>query len=488
MKIIKEIPDNWQWVTLTEIGSWGSGGTPNRTNGDYYGGNIPWLKIGDLHDGYIVEAETSITDLGLSNSSAKIIPPGTLLVAMYGSIGKLGITRIECATNQAIAFCHVNEEIVDKRFALYYLRLARGELVELGQGGGQQNISQTILKAFPMPIAPLHEQRRIVEKLDTLFARLDKGEESVREVQKLLTRYRQSVLKSAVTGQLTTEWRAQREGVLEHGHDHFAAIQEARQTLWSGRYKKPVTAATSDMPDLPDHWTWASLASLIYNGPTNGTSPKASNTGEGVKSFKLTATTSGHFIIDENTIKVVGAVIEPDSKYWLKSGDVLVQRGNTIEYVGTAAIFPGPDNEYIYPDLMMRLRFTDELMARWAVAWINFEFAKRYFRKNATGTAGNMPKINGTTLKALAVPIPPRHEIEECMRLIDEAEAKHRPLEQFCETELKRSASLRQSILKDAFTGRLVPQDPNDEPASTLLARIASEKAPTKKPRRKVSA
>lgn len=340
------------------------------------------------------------------------------------------------------------------------------------------NLTHDRFSELEVPVAPLNEQRRIVEKIETLFAQLDQGEAALREVQKLLARYRQSVLKAAVTGELTADWRAQRNGQLEHGRDLLARILQTRRQQWQGRgkYKEPVAPDTTDLPELPQGWVWASLDALVMDGPTNGLSPKESSSG-GIPSFKLTATTSGKFVIDETTIKYVNAEVDAESKYWLRSGDVLIQRGNTIEYVGTAAIFPGPDKSYIYPDLMMRLRFDDPLIAQWVVTWTNFEFAKKHFRRLATGTAGNMPKINGSTLKCLPVPVPSLSEIQRIVEEISSTLEQSDRCLQSIQSELTRAAALRQSILKDAFSGKLVPQDPSDEPAAELLARIRAERA-----------
>ena len=373
-----------------------------------------------------------------------------------------------------------------------YLKALSKQFVD-ALSGEQYGVSYPAVKdaqvrAQPIAVPPSNEQRRIVEKIEALFAQLDKGEEAVREVQKLLTHYRQSILKSAVTGQLTADWRGQHDGRQKKGGEFLQHVLDIRSTKQTARRSAPVEPRNSTMPELPREWCWASLDELIYEGPTNGTSPKATEDGAGVQSFKLTATTSGYFIIDETTVKMVDAEVDPASKYWLKSGDVLIQRGNTIEYLGTAAIFPGPDDEYIYPDLMMRLRFVDKLLARWSVLWINFEYAKRYFRESATGTAGNMPKINGTTLKSLAIPLPPRSEIETILAIVKKMFGRSKPVEDFCAAELARSVSLRQSILKEAFAGRLVPQDATDEPASELLSRIKADKAPSKNTRREILA
>lgn len=490
-----EVPPGWETVRLGDVGDWGSGGTPSRKNPAYYGGDIPWLKIGDLTNGPVWSSETTITKLGLQQSSAKLLEPGTLLIAMYGSIGKIGVTKIRCATNQAIAFCRNYSNLVRTDYLFFAAMSLKPKLIRLGQGGTQQNISQTLLKKVEIPLPPFNEQRRIVETIETLFAELDKGETALREVQKLLARYRQSVLKAAVTGQLTADWRAENSHRLEHGRDLLQRILQTRRDTWEGRgkYKEPLEPDIFDLPDIPAHWVWVSLDSLIVDGPTNGVSPKETQEETGCLSFKLTATTSGRFVISEDTVKAVDIQLESDSKYWLQTGDVLVQRGNTIDYVGTAAIFPGPNNSYIYPDLMMRIRFAEPLIAAWAVMWVNFEFAKRHFRRRATGIAGNMPKINATTLKTLPLPLPPK---EEMVRIFETWEAIETRIELSAAStrdELARAVTLRQSILKEAFAGRLVPQDPNDEPAADLLARIKpsrtakpkSRAARTKKPSKK---
>ena len=163
-------PTGWPEVLLGDIGKWGSGGTPPKTNPEYYGGDIPWLVIGDLNDGLVNNAETRITNLGLENSSTQIVPEGALLIAMYGSIGKLGIAGISCATNQAIAFCIPDERKLTTEYLFVYLRAIRGDLLSKGQGLAQQNISQKILKATPICLPPKEDQKRIISKVSELMA------------------------------------------------------------------------------------------------------------------------------------------------------------------------------------------------------------------------------------------------------------------------------------------------------------------------------
>jgi type I restriction enzyme S subunit len=153
-------------TSLGELGTWGSGGTPLSSRAEYYGGDIPWLIIEDLNDGFVDRASRTITRLGLENSSAKIVPPGTLLIAMYGSIGKLGIPRIECATNQAIAYCKCDPSKVDTRFLFHLLLNERGRFLQAGRGGTQQNINQEFLRDYEVLLPPLSEQQRVARLLE----------------------------------------------------------------------------------------------------------------------------------------------------------------------------------------------------------------------------------------------------------------------------------------------------------------------------------
>jgi len=157
---------NARRTSLGELGVWGSGGTPLASRSDYYGGDIPWLIIEDLNDGFVDRSARTITRLGLENSSAKVVPPGTLLIAMYGSIGKLGIPRIECATNQAIAYCICDPAKVDTLFLFHYLLHERGKFLEAGRGGTQQNINQEFLRDYEVVLPPLSEQQRIARQLE----------------------------------------------------------------------------------------------------------------------------------------------------------------------------------------------------------------------------------------------------------------------------------------------------------------------------------
>lgn len=165
-----DIPENWEWVRLTEVGSWGAGATPSRSHPEYYNGGIPWLKTGDLNDGVISSTSETISQAGADNSSVRFNQPGNILIAMYGAtIGKLGIAGISLTTNQACCGCKTFDGIYNW-YLFYYLLAMRPLLIDQGSGGAQPNISKTKIEKFPFALPPLAEQKRIVAKINQLMA------------------------------------------------------------------------------------------------------------------------------------------------------------------------------------------------------------------------------------------------------------------------------------------------------------------------------
>ena len=199
--------EGWREVALGEVAKWGRGGTPKGKNPKFYGGEIPWAIIGDLNDGVINETAEKITQEGLDNSSAKWVPENSVLIAMYGSIGKLGINAISLTTNQAIAFAIPNTEKTFSKYLYFALMNERPRLIREGKGATQQNISQTILKPWQIPLPPLATQEHIVSLLEEQFSRLDKALEVANQLEARIASERRSLLHSAFTGALTATWR-----------------------------------------------------------------------------------------------------------------------------------------------------------------------------------------------------------------------------------------------------------------------------------------
>ncbi len=271
-----DIPDSWKWVRLGEIGIWGSGATPSRTNPDYYGGNIPWLKTGDLNDGIISDIPEFITELALKKTSVKLNPVGSVLMAMYGAtIGKLGILGIEATTNQACCACNIHNGIYNK-YLFYFLMASRKHFIKKGEGGAQPNISKEKIIKTVFPLPPLEEQKRIVAKIEALLPQIDRYEKAWNKLEDFNKRFpedmQKSILQYAVQGKLV-EQRAE-EGTAE---ELYKKIQAEKQRLIAEKKikkEKPLPEITAEeIPfDIPESWKWVRLGNLcnkIVDGTHN---------------------------------------------------------------------------------------------------------------------------------------------------------------------------------------------------------------------------
>jgi type I restriction enzyme S subunit len=362
-----------------------------------------------------------------------------------GTIGRAAVFRGLEGFDQVVVDSHVTVIRCARGVLPTYLRhfiassAIQNRISEMQSGSTNQvELSKQEVLKTELPLPPSEEQRRIIWKLDSLFGKAKRAREELGHIPRLVERYKQAILASSFRGDLTADWRK----------------------------------SNSDLP-----WRTVTLSELIEEGPSNGWSPKSGPDAAGALTLKLTATTSGKFRLDEGAVKRIYEIPPPSSAYWLKPGDLLVQRSNSIEYVGTAAIFDGPPDTYIYPDLMMRIRMSDHVNRQYVWRFLNSEGARSYFRQNATGTAGNMPKITGQMLRALPVPFPiSRDERQVIIQLIGQAFTWIDRIAIEYDGSSRLIDKLDQSILAKAFKGDLVPQDPSDEPASVLLERIRAER------------
>lgn len=236
--------EDWIECKFDDVFFTTSGGTPSRRNENYYIGDIPWIKSGELKSNVITEAEEFISEEAIKNSSAKVFPTGTILLALYGAtIGKIAILGIPAATNQAI--CGIFETpFVFNKYAYYYLVNKKSYLIKQGIGGAQPNISQTILKNLDFSLPPFPEQRAIVKKLESLFSSLDAGVADLNKAQQQLKIYRQAVLKKAFEGELTREWREKNNVNNSWSTFSFKDIAD----VISGKNQKEVEVADGKYP------------------------------------------------------------------------------------------------------------------------------------------------------------------------------------------------------------------------------------------------
>lgn len=434
------IPASWEWATAGDIAKIVGGGTPSsKVEGNFAEEGIPWITPADLtgyRESHISRGRRDLSEQGFAGSGAQLIPAGSVLFSSRAPIGYCVIASNEVSTNQGFKSLVLDGEI-DPVYIRHYLLSAKEYAESKASGTTFMELSGARVAELAFPIAPLPEQRRIVAKVDGLTVRTARAREELDRIPTLIARYKQRLLALAFSGELTAGWRK-------------------RHSL--------------DEPNLK------AFEQIIDEGPSNGWSPPSTGKSEGALSLKLTATTSGRLRLDDAAVKRVDATPAADSKFWLRPGDMLIQRANSLEYVGATAIFDGPEATYIYPDLMMRVRVRDTEMRTYLWHYLNSDIARGYFKANATGTAGNMPKINGKVLRALPVMTFAKRERTEIVRRIESAFGWLDRMAADHAAAARLLPKLDAAILAKAFCGKLVPQDPKDEPAAKLLERVKVER------------
>jgi type I restriction enzyme, S subunit len=443
---VNELPEGWLETSLADVAQWGSGGTPSRTHSEYYGGSIPWIKTGELGQRVITETEETITELGLQNSSAKIFPKGSVAIAMYGAtIGKTSVLGIDAATNQACAVAIPETRLATVEYLFRFLESQKAAFVEAGKGGAQPNISQGVIKEWLFPLAPLNEQKRIAEKLEALLTQATSSLEKLNRASELVKRFRQSVLAAAMSGKLTED---------------------------------PSDLVSPNQSD--NKYPFLKLTNLIQEPLRNGRSVRD---GDGPKVLRLTSIKSS--TVDLSASKNGEWTFDEARRFFVKAGDYLISRGNgSIRFVGIGSLIIDEPEEIAFPDTMIRIRADLEKLDPkfFAIVWSS-ELVRNQIESSAKTTAG-IWKVNQTDLENIILPVPSLPEQLEIVSRVETLFALADQLETRINTARAQLERLTPALLAKAFRGELVPQDPNDEPATVLLERIREARASQPKQRK----
>lgn len=474
--------ESWERVRLGDVATL-TNGYPFKSTAFNSAEGTPIVRIRDVMPG-----KTATYYSGpISDPRMTFIDDGQIAIGMDGDFNSRIWKGGRVLLNQRVCTVQCDEQFYSQAFLAFalpgYLKLINDHTSSITV----KHLSSKTVQDIPLPLPPLPEQQRIVEKIETLFAELDKGEEALRAVQKLLARYRQSVLKAAVTGTLTADWRAANPPT-ETEQELLTRILKERREKWQGRgrYSEPIEPDIDALPELPQGWVWASLDQLAghltsgsrdwkqYYGRGSGTFIMAQN----VRPMRFDL--SQRFSVDPPP----GSPDAARSQVALDDLLITIVGANT----GDVCRFPLDIDEHYVCQSVALIRLVETELSGFVEFFLSAKGAGRDQLEKHIYGAGR-PHLSFEQLRSIAVPLPPAGERAELMRLANEALANVARVEELCKSEVKRSAALRQSILKDAFSGKLVPQDPSDEPAAKLLGRIrADASAPAAGKRRKAAA
>jgi len=476
---LSPLPKGWVWARLDEVlEKFESGGRPK--------GGVRGIKSGipsiggehlNTNGGFNLTKVKYIPISFFEKMSKGIIQRGDILIVKDGATtGKTSIVRDnfpfeKAAVNEHVFLLRPYKE-VNNLYIFYYLFSQYGQkyVRKNFKGTAQGGINLTFFTNTFVPLPPLPEQHRIVAKIEELFTKLDAGVNALKKVKEQLKWYRQSLLKAAMEGKLTEKWREEYKDELEPASTLLEKIKEERKKKLGKKYKELSPVDTSELPELPEGWVWTTLENYCEK-VTDGSHYTPKYVSDGYPF--VTISDIGNDAIDFSNAKKISKEDFEKLKENCNphKGDILFSKDGTVgkvvkvdfekEFIVLSSLAIIRPFSFLYSDYVKYL-----LQSRWVLDQAS---------KLKTGTA--LTRIILRNLKTVVIPIPSLPEQHQIVSEIERKLSIIDKIEKTVEDGLKQTERLRQSILKRAFEGKLVPQDPNDEPASVLLERIKAKKA-----------
>ncbi|MDA3047579.1 restriction endonuclease subunit S [Campylobacter sp. JMF_08 NE1] len=409
------LPKHWQTKPLGEVGEVISGGTPSTADLENFGGDIAWITPADLSnytDKFISHGSRNITEKGLKSSSAKLMPKGSILFSSRAPIGYVAIASNQICTNQGFKNL-IPYDFMNSEFIYYYLKNAKHLALELASGTTFKEISAKNFAKIPIPVPPLSEQKQIVGEIERRFEKLDKAIENFRQILKNLKLYRQSVLKFAFDGKFTnpnlTNWQTKPLGEVVSQNKHS-----------------------------------------IKRGPFGSSLKKEFFVSNGIRIFEQYNPINQdpnfkRYFITEEKFKELEA-------FMACGGDLLISCSGTI---GKILELPQNVEKGIINQALLKITLDNEkILNSFFVLFFQSPKMQKEILENTIGTA--IKNIVGVKeLKQIQIPIPPLSEQKQIVSEIEKRFAKANKIENLINKSLKNAEILKQSILKQAFSGNL---------------------------------
>ena len=483
------VPEGWVSVGLVDISSIEMGQSPESSSYNSIGEGLPFFQGKAEFRSVFPEIRKWCT------APAKVVEAGDILLSIRAPVGPTNIAPQKSCIGRGLAGIR-GEAGVNQHYLYYFFKYIEPWLSEQGTGSTFAAISGQFVREISCPVAPASEQIRIVAKLKELLADLDAGVAELKAAQKKLAQYQQSLLKSAVEGQLTADWRAQHPPT-ETGAELLARILQERRTRWEAKqlekfaqqgkappknwqskYPEPIPPDTRSLPTLPEGWVWATLSQIgwLDRGRSKYRPRNAPHLYGGAYPFVQTGDirhADTHLSKVEVFYSKAGLT---QSRLWPAGTMCITIAAN----IGKTAIL---SMDACFPDSIVGfLPVSGDVSVRYVEYFMRS--AQQKLEDEAPATA--QKNINLEILEKVVIPLPPPIEQQQIVKSLDETMGGAKENNSAIEIVLKQTTAQRQNILRAAFAGELVPQDPSDEPASALLERIRAQRAaqtPDQKPR-----
>ncbi len=434
-----DLPDGWAWAELGELGNWYGGATPSKREPRFWAdGTVPWLSPKDMGPDTLAETQDKIASGALQESPVRLVPEGSVAVVVRSGIlvrtMPVAFVPFATALNQDMKAISPHAGI-DARWLAMGLRAFEPEILRDTRKSGTTVASLEVsrLLHFKLPVPPSAEQQRIVTAVDSYLSRLDSG-----------------LVSAARAGRLCAS---------------------LAQRLVDAELERLM------------HCRTVPLGQLVREPLRNGHSARATDRPDGVRTLTLTAVTRG--IFNERYTKMTSADQGRVKDLWLRRGDILIERSNTEDLVGISAMYDGPSDWAIYPDLLIRVRVNDRMLPEYVSMVLSASRIRDYYRHSARGLAGSMPKIDQGVIERTQVPVLSREEQKRIVTDITRWREEISRMSEAVHSSESHGRHLRSALLSSAFSGALLPQDSADEPATVLLERIraASPRDARKRPK-----
>ena len=495
---------NWIDVQLDEISEIVTGNTPSTKDKENYGSYLPFIKPPQLLNSVIFDSDVSLSEKGIK--TARVLPENSILVSCIGNLGKTAINKVKVASNQQINAIVPNSKL-NPKFIFYQTQSTKflHQLEESSSATTIPIVNKGKFERLEISLCPVNEQNRIVDKIETLFSEVDAGIENLTLAKRQLEQYRQSLLKHAFEGKLTAKWReeyAKKNGKeLPNADELLEQIQTARQDYYDqqiadweqavkdweeqgkegSKPRKPSKLEDIKIINkrelstiLPSHWSeqYLESISIISGGLTKNASRKVFE--EQVPYLRVANVHANELRLDD--ISYIGIKESEKPRTLLQENDLLIVEGNgSIEHIGRVALWTGEIHPCYHQNHLIKARIFEVVEPKYILYFLLSTTGRERIIKVASSTTG-LHTLSLSKVSNLIIPLTSLAEQKQIIELLESKLSDAERLIDDIDTQLKKATLLKTSILHKAFQGKLVPQDPNDPPASELLAQIKAER------------